>query len=342
MGEKNPGVFRASCLYLLAGIGLWVVSIAAGAFLNVLAGINEFDQMFLLSAACYLPFVVLPVMLVNRRAPEMLRLNALSLGNALRVCAIALLTVVVAQDGSVLWSGVLQKLGLNVFASADPVPGNRRELIMLLANTAVLAPLCEEILFRGAMLSAWEPRGGRKAVWVTAILFAILHGSLEGLPFHVFAGVLMALLVMYTDSLYAGLIFHTVYNAGLTLLSYYASSLPTDAAQEALMRTDIFAALGGGTAVASVLVDVVIFGLILFVIMRRMLRKESLKRMLNANEGKPMPQMEYGEMMRALKAYSPIRPRTDSEPLRVSTILVLMAGVSSAVVRYIVNILMML
>ena len=102
---------------------------------------NTFFQMFLGSALCYLPFVLLPVMLVNRKEPEMLRLNSLSLGNALRACAVALLTVVVAEDASVLWAGVLQRMGLNVFANPDPVPGNRRELLLLLANSAVLAPI---------------------------------------------------------------------------------------------------------------------------------------------------------------------------------------------------------
>lgn len=341
MEKRNPGVFRASCLYLLAGVGLWVVSIALAAFPGALRGMNTFFQMFLGSALCYLPFVLLPVMLVNRKAPAMLRLNSLSLGNALRACAVALLTVVVAEDASVLWAGILQRLGLNVFTNPDPVPGNRRELLLLLANSAVLAPICEEMLFRGAMLSAWEPRGGKKAVWVTAILFAILHGSIAGLPMHLMAGVLLALLVLYTDSLYAGLIFHTVYNAGITLIAYYQSSLPTDPVQAAQVRADIFAALGG-QGVAAMLIEIAIFMLILFVFMRRMRRNESLKRMLKANEGKQLPQMEYRELLRKLDDDSPVRAKSDAQPLRTSTILVLMAGVASAIVRYIANILSML
>lgn len=341
MEKRNPGVFRASCLYLLAGVGLWVVSIALAAFPGALRGMNAFFQMFLGSVLCYLPFVALPVMLVNRKAPGMLRLNSLSLGNALRACAVALLTVVVAEDASVLWAGVLQRLGLNVFANPDPVPGNRRELLLLLANSAVLAPICEEMLFRGVMLSAWEPRGGKKAVWVTAILFAILHGSIAGLPMHLMAGVLLALLVLYTDSLYAGLIFHTVYNAGITLIAYYQSSLPTDPVQAAQVRADIFAALGW-QGVAAMLIEIAIFMLILFVFMRRMRRNESLKRMLKANEGKQLPQMEYRELLRKLDDDSPVCAKSDAQPLRTSTILVLMAGVASAIVRYIANILSML
>ena len=147
--------------------------------------------------------------------------------------------------------------------------------------------------------------------------------------------------MLYTDSLYAGLIFHTVYNAGITLIAYYQSSLPTDAVQAAQVRADIFAALGG-QGVAAMLIEIAIFMLILFVFMRRMRRNESLKRMLKANEGKQLPQMEYRELLRKLDDDSPVCAKSDAQPLRTSTILVLMAGVASAIVRYIANILLML
>ena len=221
MEKKNPGEFRASCLYLLAGIGLWAVGLAVQLLSAPLSRMNTFALMLLVSVACYFPFVLFPTIAAVWNTPDALRLNPLPVGNALRVCVLALLTVITAQNGTYLWLAILQKLGLNVFAVGTPVPTTRSELYLCLASAAILAPICEELLFRGAMLSAWEARGGRRAVWITTILFAMLHGSTEGLPAQLLAGVLLALVVLYTDSLYAGLIFHTVYNAGVTLLSYY-------------------------------------------------------------------------------------------------------------------------
>ena len=60
--------------------------------------------------------------------------------------------------------------------------------------------------------------------------------------------------------------------------------------------------------------------------------------MLKANEGKQLPQMEYRELLRKLDDDSPVCAKSDAQPLRTSTILVLMAGVASAIVRYIANI----
>ena len=132
--------------------------------------------------ACYFPFVLFPTIAAVWNAPDALRLHPLPVRNALRVCVLALLTVITAQNGTYLWLAILQKLGLNVFAVGTPVPTTRSELYLCLASAAILAPICEELLFRGAMLSAWEARGGRRAVWITTILFAMLHGSTEGLP----------------------------------------------------------------------------------------------------------------------------------------------------------------
>ena len=47
-------------------------------------------------------------------------------------------------------------------------------------------------------------------------------------------------------------------------------------------------------------------------------------------------------MLNAMKAYSPLRPATETAPLRTSTILVLLAGIATAVVRYIADIISML
>ena len=61
---------------------------------------------------------------------------------------------------------------------------------------------------------------------------------------------MMAMLVVWTDSLYAGMIFHSAYNASSILLDLLASGAVTEeaAAQAALMETDVIAAIGGAPA----------------------------------------------------------------------------------------------
>ena len=51
MEKKNPGEFRASCLYLLAGIGLWAVGLAVQLLSAPLSRMNTFALMLLVSGA---------------------------------------------------------------------------------------------------------------------------------------------------------------------------------------------------------------------------------------------------------------------------------------------------
>ena len=49
MEKKNPGEFRASCLYLLAGIGLWAVGLAVQLLSAPLSRMNTFALMLLVN-----------------------------------------------------------------------------------------------------------------------------------------------------------------------------------------------------------------------------------------------------------------------------------------------------
>ena len=90
-------------------------------------------------------------------------------------------------------------------------------------NHASFSAICEELLFRGFVLSAWESRGTWFAMGVTAVLFALLHGNLYGIPAYLLVGAVAGYLAFALDSLYAAMIYHTVYNASCLVLPYLAS-----------------------------------------------------------------------------------------------------------------------
>ena len=83
--------------------------------------------------------------------------------------------------------------------------------------------MCEELLFRGFVLAAWETRGTRFAIGVTAALFMLLHGNILGLPVYLALGLLIGYLVYALDSIYAGIVFHTVYNTACLVIPYLLS-----------------------------------------------------------------------------------------------------------------------
>jgi len=83
----------------------------------------------------------------------------------------------------------------------------------LFALLALLPPVCEEILCRGFLLSAFRSRlGGARAVVVTALLFGALHLDVYRFPATAAAGLALGYVCVRAGSLAAPILFHMVYN----------------------------------------------------------------------------------------------------------------------------------
>lgn len=207
----------------------------------------------------YLLFLALPIFLCFRRGPgrpEALRPNPLPISSMLAVVGAALLCVFLANDIILLWSIPFQKLGFNLGVLELDVPANARGLTVCVLYAAVLPGICEELLLRGALLSAFEEEGTKRARLVTALLFTLLHGSIIGAPTQFMLGMILADIVLLTDSIYGGMIFHTVYNATLLILQALQQG-----AGEAAPVENYFTAIGGWGGVVSLLVSIAITGM---------------------------------------------------------------------------------
>lgn len=118
-------------------------------------------------------------------------------------------------------------------AAADELAG---KLTTLLTETpawlavlvlAVIPAICEELVFRGWMLSALEgerPSPGRQfaAVVTQAALFGVVHLLPERLPTTFAMGLVLGWMALHTGSLLPGIVCHAVHNAvpvGVSLLA---------------------------------------------------------------------------------------------------------------------------
>lgn len=122
---------------------------------------------------------------------------------------------------SALVALVLQALGLAPGPELVDEVVNRGDPTALLIGFVVVAPIAEELFFRGVVFNAWErERGTRVAVYGSALLFAAIHGAVPFVPVF-FLGVVLAHLYRVTRSLPATMAVHAGFNAislGLVLL----------------------------------------------------------------------------------------------------------------------------
>ena len=269
---EPPSRKQALKLFVFAAAGLFVSSFAGA----LVPEMNQDVRMLVLNALYYFLFLGLPCFLCMRKGPgkiESARPNPISFFPAFFIVVLAVLCVFFVNDILVLWSIPFQKLGFNVNVSGLELPTTRAGLTLCILYAAVLPGIFEEFLFRGMVMPAFEKEGTRRAVRISSLLFAVLHGSVVGLPGQLLLGMLIAELVICCDSIYAGLIFHTAYNAAAVLIQYYqtagdpAAAAPVD---------DYFAFIGGWGGVVSLIVNILFTGALLRMCMRTFVLRAKL------------------------------------------------------------------
>lgn len=78
---------------------------------------------------------------------------------------------------------------------------------------AVVAPIAEEIQFRGAGFSLLAPLGTIAAILGVGLSFGLVHGLVEGLPVLAFFGAALAWLRSRTDSIIPCILVHAAFNS---------------------------------------------------------------------------------------------------------------------------------
>jgi uncharacterized protein len=100
-------------------------------------------------------------------------------------------------------------------------------------GAAALAPICEEIAFRGHLLSALSLRfRPREAIGLSALTFAALHLDPVRLPGLFALGLLYGWLTWRTGSLYPAVLAHAVNNAAATAAALSTSRAPAGGGAE--------------------------------------------------------------------------------------------------------------
>lgn len=228
--NRYPSVFAASVLFLIAVLGRLLSRYVAYAFRVFLSlFLFNISENFLSRSASiiyYFFFIILPVMVYGNMNEhggfaEYIRVAPLSNKNCVLCALLAVPGVMLALTLDELWCTLIITLGGVIPETGTAlIPQNTAQLLGSLLIDAILPAVCEEFLCRGVILSAWEEKGGRAAVLISAVLFTLLHGSVIGIPAELMGGLIMGFVVLSGGSIFAGIIFHTCYNAIIRVMQY--------------------------------------------------------------------------------------------------------------------------
>ena len=96
--------------------------------------------------------------------------------------------------------------------AAANVPHSAADIAALAVYTLVLAPLAEEYVFRGCIMSCLKPHGTKLAVVVQAVLFALYHADVSKLGYTFMLGLFLGVTAVRSGSLWASMAVHIFNN----------------------------------------------------------------------------------------------------------------------------------
>ena len=97
---------------------------------------------------------------------------------------------------------------------------NGTDTVLAMASTVVLAPVAEEIVFRGYLLGRllrWFAK--RQAIWVSAVVFALCHVSFLWMLYACFMGVLLGWVSIREDNTAYSIALHIGFNGSVIPIS---------------------------------------------------------------------------------------------------------------------------
>lgn len=173
----------------------------------------------------YLSVVILQMMIFLIPAAVWCRFSGEKYVRRLRLAPIGATSIpliiaasVLMISGGVLISllfGGLEALSENfslygTFISKDD--GTAPVKLYLILAYAALPAICEEFLFRGILCHEYDRGGALRPILISSLFFGMLHFDIRNLPVYIFSGVILAMTMYATRSLFASVITHFLYN----------------------------------------------------------------------------------------------------------------------------------
>lgn len=185
--------------------------------------------------------LILPMILfflvTKKNVPKTLRLKALSWKNVVLsvLSGFAILPVITLAScvSTLFFPNVLVEYFDTIY-TLNPVA-----LFIVLAVTPAIS---EELCFRGIILSGYQRLGARKAIFYSALLFAMYHGNMMQASYTLLAGLFFGILAQYTGSVWSSIIAHFVLN-GFNASLFFLPALDSAIYNLTLQETALIALL---------------------------------------------------------------------------------------------------
>ena len=149
----------------------------------------------------------------------------MTVGSFFAILCVFLSAQLFFQIGAMVTEWFFNLFGLSVMESLEMATGIEETFSMFLYG-CILAPIFEEVLFRGLLLRTLEPFGKKFAIFATAFLFGLFHANLLQSPFAFAVGLVLGYVTVEYSMVWA-VILHMINNLVIAdMLTRVTSFLP--------------------------------------------------------------------------------------------------------------------
>lgn len=115
-------------------------------------------------------------------------------------------------------STVSEFLKKNNIYSTQPSMLNQSNLLFFIV---ISAPIVEEFVFRGVILGLLKRYGDRFAIFISAILFGLIHANIEQFIYAFLIGLYFGFVLVKTKSLWTTILLHSLFNSSSALNVFF-------------------------------------------------------------------------------------------------------------------------
>jgi len=142
--------------------------------------------------------------------------------------ASAVFCIVFFAPITTLFDNILSIIGFN--PSDEIVMNGVGDLLLNILLLAILPAVLEELIFRGIIFSGLKDKHSAfNTILVSSTFFMLMHGTLQQTVFQFIIGIVLGLIMYYTDNVLYPIIMHFVSNLIILLAAFFStSSVPID------------------------------------------------------------------------------------------------------------------
>lgn len=131
-------------------------------------------------------------------------------------------------------------LGISLMESSLGISNDPLYVLYSLLTAILVAPILEELIFRGVILQSLKKYDAKMAVILTGICFGLMHMNFFQGSMHMFTGIILAYVCVKQDSILLPILCHMFYNTLMSIGSYVSNTFITTAVTYLLIAMAIY------------------------------------------------------------------------------------------------------